>query len=704
MRRRDLLAGLAGAGALSIKPLAAEPREGVSQQAPWPFVSSGDLGRWQKLEAVGFKSPVPGCVYDGARLESGIPLGGLGTGYLRLDGDGKLGVCSIFNKLVPPENVHRDWLEIGSGTRKVPLSAAHISYWGHFPVADLRAQLPELPVQLGIRAFAPFLVGDAAVSNTPAALFELSLKNTSAEAIPLELSLKLPEVPSGASVAVLGDGVVPQDVSKGAYSIACRVPPDDSRRVRFVVGWYAPTWRDSGSEPHTNRYAQRFQNAQDVANLALRNFDGWLSRVLAWQAVLYESDLPDWLQDALIQSFYDLPKNSVWIARTRHDQWWSDDGWFTHSESHTGCPIVETMVCRIHGHFPLLYFFPSLEQTTLDAFRHFQIADGEVPFAFGQPTSMRDPRYHCQHPLNSGQYAQMVYQLYARTNDGSLLTRFYESAKRAIRYQLSLDDDDCGLVHDQPHVRAGEDWPANQFYDTWPWEGVSSYVAGVWLATLRAGHALAKAANDSEFAAECASRFAKGQSVYQELLWNGTYYRLWNNRSAKRVSEVCLANQMMGEWCAKVAGLESVFPQDRVNAALNAIERMNFRETSYGFMNGSTPDGEPYHSGHNGEADFSSNIFFGENLCTAMTFLYHGRRETGIEAARRLYEAVALKTVSPWNQRCLLSGETGLPLWGDDYYSNVAIWAVPMALGRQSVAEYTSHGLLPDMIRAGSRA
>ena len=71
-------------------------------------------------------------------------------------------------------------------------------------------------------------------------------------------------------------------------------------------------------------------------------------------------------------------------------------------------------------------------------------------------TSMRDPRYHCQHPLNSGQYAQLVHRLYLRTGDPGQLRRFYGSVRSAIRYQYSLDDDGCGLVHDQPHVRPGE--------------------------------------------------------------------------------------------------------------------------------------------------------------------------------------------------------------------------------------------------------
>ena len=603
MNRREMLSGLGGLAAvgLSGKASSAEVSKDESP-ANWPFRGPVVLNQWTQVLADGFPSAVPGYVFDGALLESGVPLGALGTGYMTLDGNGKLGFSSIFNDWVPPEKIFADWLVVEAGTRNIPLSAANIIYWGHYPVADLSARLGEVPLEIGIRAFTPFIVGDAAASNTPVALFDLELRNLSAKPLTLNLHLKFPVSNPGrggvkaAELAVRGEGLVEKAPAEGLYSLPIDLPSSGSRHVQFAVGWYAPIWRDSGNEPHVNRYSQRFHSAADAAEYGLRNRETLLRRVLAWQNEIYCSDLPEWLRDALVQGFYSLAKNSVWIARTRKDDWWGENGWFTHSESHTGCPIVETMVCRIHGHFALLFFFPELEATTLDAFRHFQISTGEIPFSFGQPTSMRDPRYSCQHPLNSGQYAQMIYQLYLRTADRSVLTKFYESSKRAIRYQYLLDDDDCGLVHDQSHAVPGQPWPANQFYDIWPWQGTSSYVAGTWLATLTAGAALANAAGDSSFAAECTSRLRKAQAAFEQNLWNGSYYRLWNDKQAGQVSEVCLANQLMGVWCTRVAGLQDALSAPHVGSALDTIERMNMKATSYGLINGVSPDGTPFDS------------------------------------------------------------------------------------------------------------
>jgi uncharacterized protein (DUF608 family) len=707
MNRREVLSGLGGLAALGLcSSVASAEVEGDEIAPHWPFRGPVVLNQWTKIRADGFSTSVPGYVYEGARLESGVPLGGLGTGYMTLDGNGKIGFSSIFNDLVPPKKIFADWLVVETGTRNIPLSETQIMYWGHYPVADLCAHVDEAPLEIGIRAFTPFIVGDAAASNTPVALFELELRNLSDKPLSLNLHLKFPvKDPASTHVAkgelaVRGEGVVENVLADGRYSLPVDLPAMGSRRVQFAVGWYAPVWRDSINEPRVNRYAQRFHSAAEVAEFGLRNREQLLRRVLAWQNEIYRTDLPEWLRDALIQGFYSMAKNSVWIAHTRKDDWWGENGWFTHSESHTGCPIVETMVCRMHGHFALLFFFPELEETTLDAFRHYQIGTGEIPFCFGMDTSMRSPMYTCQHPLNSGEYVQMIYQLYLRTGDRNQLSKYYESCKQGIRFQYSLDDDGCGLVHDQSHALPNEAWPANQFYDVWPWQGTSSYVAGIWIGTLSAGVALATASGDASFAAECKNRLNKAQAAFEANLWNGSYYRLWSDKESGAVSEVCLANQLMAVWCTRIAGLQDALPAAHINSALGTIERLNMKATSYGLINGVTPDGQPFDTKLDSAGDHASNIFFGENLCAAMTFLYHGRKATGLEIARRLYDAVAIKNHSPWNQRCLLNGKTGLPQWGEDYYSDLVIWAFPMGLAGQSVGEFVQNGLVKSMIDA----
>jgi uncharacterized protein (DUF608 family) len=464
-----------------------------NRKLKWPFSGYNETGTWQEFSAAGFDDKVYGCVYEGESLNAAFPLGGLGTGYLGLLPDGKIGAVSIYNDIVPPLSWNQEWLTIRDGNVREPLSAASRHVWGHYPVCDINAVWSHIPVEAGIRAFSPFVPGDPKASCMPAAAFEIRLLNTGTVKKDFELALRFPAPARKLCSCALALSI-PGQISPDKASASCVVSaaPGETVVLRAVFSWCSPNWRDKGSEAHVNFYSTVYTSAQDTANSLLKNFDSVLKRSQAWQKLIYAADYPVWLKDSLVQCMYSLAKNTVWIARTRKDEWWSGDyGWLSHNESHRGCPITETMVCRMHGHFPSLFFFPELEETALRAFRHFQIEDGEIPFSFGVETAMRDARYHCQHPLNSGYYVQQVLQYYQRTGDKEKLKEYYDSLKRAVRYHYSLDDDGDGLVNDQPHVLPGEIFPANQFYDIWPWWGTSVYVSGIWLATLKAAVSVA---------------------------------------------------------------------------------------------------------------------------------------------------------------------------------------------------------------------
>jgi uncharacterized protein (DUF608 family) len=60
-------------------------------------------------------------------------------------------------------------------------SARQIHYWGHFPVVDMEYETTA-PVGVALRAWAPFLPGDTTTSNTPGAVFEVHLRNSTSSA------------------------------------------------------------------------------------------------------------------------------------------------------------------------------------------------------------------------------------------------------------------------------------------------------------------------------------------------------------------------------------------------------------------------------------------------------------------------------------------------------------------------------------------
>jgi uncharacterized protein (DUF608 family) len=298
---------------------------------------------WSEFPADAFPRRASGVVY---RLDAspccGVPLGGLATGCIDLDARGIYGWSSAFNPVVTrpigseirlPRRLPRvqavlgfcvggkawvlaqkalmdggetDWCtEPGGndGVGKIKVDrlpcprvedagfAKEIHYWGHYPVADLEYET-DAPVTVGMRAWAPFIPGDAAASNIPGIVFEVHVRNpgTSVQRVTLGFNFPGPDpAEAGGSrftrhaahetvdgMLVAGStgvqyflGTLGQErarygaglhsdprawsriwrdlpVPSGDQDASCSaavdipVPAGQERVVRFVLSWYAP--------------------------------------------------------------------------------------------------------------------------------------------------------------------------------------------------------------------------------------------------------------------------------------------------------------------------------------------------------------------------------------------------------------------------------------------------------------------------------
>ena len=93
MNRRDFLAKLA-AGTASLS---------LSGQLAWADDAEQPLATPAKPHGLRAYPLVPARVYQGKNLEAvGMPIGGIGTGSIWLNGQGQWGVWQIFNNLSEP--------------------------------------------------------------------------------------------------------------------------------------------------------------------------------------------------------------------------------------------------------------------------------------------------------------------------------------------------------------------------------------------------------------------------------------------------------------------------------------------------------------------------------------------------------------------------------------------------------------------------
>ena len=707
--------------------------------------------KWISFKTSGYSNNVVGIIYKSGQTVCGLSLGGIATGCIDLDTDGTLGKCTLFNSVIPPRELgglpflvlalgHNVW---ALTTKKIEgiNNAKQIFYWGHYPVADLQYEL-ECPIKAALRSWSPFVPGDEEVSNTPGIIFEIRLRNTSEINQTVTVAMTFPgptheeagidkfsykEISqnnhngifvdtgnnTGYVIAVIDENNVstgceltndeksfahiadklpqPCDTSTGAsIAVNFTLKAGESRTIHVVLAWHYPILRD-GHRSYLHAYGTRFDSAQLIAKYIIDNHRCFLKRVIAWQEVVYEEEsLPHWLRDCLINSLYLLAEDSFWERNSiPPEDWAHETGMFTMVESTRTCPGQSCIPSDFYGNFPVVYFFPKLALSTLRGFAHFQLSNGEIPIYWGVNYERQNPVYQLLHVTSSCNYVDIVDRLWQRTGDDRIVHELYQSVKSAINYLQSLDSDVDALIDCHPGESHG-----HQFYNSWLWYGAAVHVVGIWLSVLLMGERMAKKMGDYTFAHDCRVWFNLGTCSLEEKLWNGKYYLLYNDINTNRKSDTILSNQLCGEWCARLHGTESVFPGDRINIVLETVKKTCIPPAKWGAAGAISPDGNIDRSG----GETSEATFTPENLILAMTMLYAGDAETGTEIARQTMHNLVLEQGLAWDMPNMIATETGQHVHGNDFDQMMIIWALPVAIMRQSIAEFSAPGNLIDRI------
>ncbi len=347
--------------------------------------------KWQQFEAAGYTKPVTGVIYRGEpRPTCGMPLGGLDTGCVDVEPNGMLGYSTVFNHLIRPRlllNLPFAGLFSGGKTRVLvsdtlgkedtprttpsPLAfpptdytpiyfdvglkgveiAESIDYWGHYPILDIEFNTDD-PVNVGLRAWSPFMPGDKVTSMIPGAIFDFSLRNPGPERQKGTLAFSWPgfelKEEAGAKEAVTRQAISGKingvkvasgqtgDAWEMAYALAFvgetalrmggplkadgpawakiaeQLPPlktgetgatlaldfdlapGEVKTCRLIFAWHAPQWRSGGAPHHvdtnlfTHMYARFYPDPLTTAELLAKDGDKLLERVIAWQEAIYQ--------------------------------------------------------------------------------------------------------------------------------------------------------------------------------------------------------------------------------------------------------------------------------------------------------------------------------------------------------------------------------------------------------------------------------
>jgi uncharacterized protein (DUF608 family) len=785
------------------------------------FDAKAPTRKWTEFTADGFKQPVPGIIFtDQSKVAAGMPLGGLGTGCLDVETSGVLGFSSLFfpATMVDPTpyqtlrnaQLLTPYLGISTGNRTWVLAskqlvdggsfpgcidpvdpgkytenptymahwkvdvpktenveaASSIRYWGHYPVVDIDYET-DAPIKVSLRAWAPFLPGDATASATPGAVFEVHLQNTAKErktgvlafnfpgpqpgesgadkyerrqsddavrkAVEVDsgrtryaiAALDEPKVNFGGNLSVGGTGwsqiakQLPQPTatdSGASASVPFDLKPGEKKVVRFVLAWYATDWlggaydeikhfdetwttndfllKRVGRKDRTTyrpEYTTRFSGPLDVIQLLAKDHSELLKRVLAWQGEVYDDkSLPVWLRSALVDNLSQFAEDSVWaVPEGELKSWAAPLGAFQLNECPRTCAIVGCVASNFYGDLPVTYFFPELDRQILRGYVAYMRPDGAVPFLY-PAQDFTKPAYEWQIGLNGACFTDLVHRLWLRTGDHEILREFYPAVKKNTEFTVNLAKGEDGIISFHREGKGQEWWEHTPVY------GMVTHLAGVRMAQLSFAQDMAERMGDEPFAKQCADWIKQASELTEKNLWNDETqsYAFYVYPPKNMRSDDIMSSQLDGEWMVDLHGRPPVFQKDRTKKALETVKRTCLVDMGLaGFAEpGKGPDLARY------------GTFPPEVNIVAMTYMYHGDRDVGLDIAYRNMDNIIRVQGLGWDMPNLIRCDTGARTYGADYFQNMVLWGLPAALKEQDLTgPCKSGGLVESVLKAAAK-
>ncbi|WP_413199917.1 GH116 family glycosyl hydrolase [Nostoc piscinale] len=494
-----------------------------------------------------------------------------------------------------------------------------------------------------------------------------------------------------------------------AIAVRFTLQPGESLEIPFVLTWDLPVMEFAAGVNYYRRYTDFFgkngNHAWEIATTALDNYQTWRSQIQSWQApILQREDLPNWFKMALFNELYDLTSGgTLWSAASELDP----IGQFAVLEC-LDYRWYESLDVRLYGSFGLLLLFPELEKSVMRAFAraipqsddHQRIigyyytigADtttaarkvaGATPHDLGAPNEhvWEKTNYTCYQDCNlwkdlSCDFVLQVYRDYLLTgaDDVEFLADCWDAIVQTLDYLKTFDKDGDGI----PENSGAPD----QTFDDWRLQGVSAYCGGLWLAALEAAIAISDILITNHRGAEGAERqksiyqewLQQSRPIYEEKLWNGQYYRLDSGSG----SAVVMADQLCGQFYARLLELPDIVPSDRALSALKTVYDacfLKFQNGEFGAANGVLPDGSP----ENPKATHPLEVWTGINFGLAAFLVQMGMQDEALRVTQAVVQQIYNNGLQFRTPEAITAAGT---FRASTYLRAMAIWGIYLVMSK----------------------
>lgn len=421
---------------------------------------------------------------------------------------------------------------------------------------------------------------------------------------------------------LVGDNGAPRlKWGTGALASAVTLAPGQKVEIRYTLSWYFPHHLTADGREMGHMYSNWYQDAADVNRFLSRQYQQHRAATEAFARTLADTSCGDAMAFAWSSQLSSLVTNT----------WWTKDGSYAIWEG-LGCCGLSTTDVDYQGSFPIVALFPELKLAQMRRTIGYQNSLGQVPHNFNGAVDRVDDGF-MRVDMNP-QFVMMVYRDYLWSADREYLAAMWPHVVRALAFTQSLDSNGDGL----PDRDTGL-----QSYDQWRMRGTPSYIASLWIGALRAAVQIAGHAGKPGEARQWADLLARASVSFDAMLFNGEYYSLWAD--GKTRDELCMADQISGEWFSHLVGLPTTTSKKNLSRAVDSIFKYNFNP-EFGLHNATAPQGGV------GLLTLTNlqagGVWSGIEFAFASLLMDHGRYAEGakiVEATHRRY----LRAGQPWN-------------------------------------------------------
>lgn len=549
------------------------------------------------------------------------------------------------------------------------------------------------------------------------------------------------EVRTGGSLGVDGDvwnkaeeklpSTAERDDGGSSVTVDFNMGLGEQKVIRIILAWYAPEWEGNGvpgtggeriwtyapegqalsttGKRFTHMYTTRFADAGEVASFLARHHPQLLKRIMAWQSAIYEDPtLPGWLADALINGLYYFAPCSMWAQAKEPIGSWCrpEDGLFALQEAPRACPHMNTL-SNVGMQGPTLsFFFPDLALSMLRAIRSTQRENGDVAQLLGRWADPANPMsYDYQEVVSGFCYMSAAYLHWKITGDEGFMKEFYPSVKKALQYSFTQRPDlgPSQIIAMPPHREHA--WNDIEWFEDRSMYGYVTHPGGLRMAGAEMLKAWAQVMGDSEEVAYLDSLVVAGKDAMQKYLWKGDHYLIYNDTSTGKALDAVFSPTLNGQYFAHLSGVPAVFPKENVEKVL-ALQRDKVCKISKLGMPPiyANPDGTMWNKDKTGYLTGAYLYTNHQVIWNAITFIYEGHKDFGLELLRKNLEISYLDWGYTWDGAncCSAGGDTGEVNYGWDYWFNWSIWTAPAALlNRDITALAQPGGLVHKILEAG---